>query len=426
VQVQKTKPGYKRIKSLVGKIPEKWKIVSLKELADVKGGKRLPKGEKFSKKTTALPYIRVTDFKNNSVDMSNIQFLKTDIQEKIKRYTISVNDLYISIAGTIGLVGSIPKELDNANLTENAAKICNIKNITKDFLLHSLNSTLIQNQIQSYRSKSSQPKFALFRIEKLKILLPPLPKQEKIASILSNVDSLTHQYEKIIESTKKLKIGLMQQLLTKGIGHNKFKQVILFPYFLSMEIPEEWETKTIGELTQLTMGQSPPGESYSDFKGTPLLNGPTEFGLFHPIPVQYTTKPTKMCESNDILICVRGSTTGRLNRADQRYCIGRGLAAIRGKKGKASTDWLFTHFERLQTIIFHIASGSGTTFPNINRDLIKKFIIPYPKLPEQEKIASVLSNVDTRIFELESKKSSFELLKKGLMQKLLTGQILVH
>ena len=174
------------------------------------------------------------------------------------------------------------------------------------------------------------------------------------------------------------------------------------------------------------MGQSPPGETYTtNDEETPLLNGPTEFGQEYPTPIQFTTKPTKLSQKGDILLCVRGSTTGRLNLSDQIYCLGRGLASIRGLSEKTDTKWLYYQLVSLQSTIYNIASGGGSTFPNINKDLIGKFLLPYPHFLEQQKIASILSNVDSQFQKQLEYKTNLETLKKGLMQKLLTGQIRV-
>ena len=107
----------------IGAIPSCWEVVRLGDVAEVKGGKRLPKGSPFANSDTGLPYVRVVDFQDRTVNACDIQFLCPETQQTISRYTISSNDVYISIAGTIGLVGIIPECLDGANLTENAAKI---------------------------------------------------------------------------------------------------------------------------------------------------------------------------------------------------------------------------------------------------------------------------------------------------------------
>ena len=136
-----------------------WPLVKLGELVKVKGGKRLPKGSGYSESKTAYPYIRVTDFKNNSVRNSGLVYIEKEIQEKIARYTISCDDVYISIAGTIGIVGIIPEHLDGANLTENAAKLVinNKGQLDKNYLVRFL-STAGQTQIHERKKTTSQPK----------------------------------------------------------------------------------------------------------------------------------------------------------------------------------------------------------------------------------------------------------------------------
>ena len=108
----------------IGPMPESWEPTTVVSVAAVKGGKRMPKGISLTSEATGQPYIRVTDFKDHSVDADHVLFIPKGYEAGIARYTISSTDVYISIAGTIGLVGQIPDALDGANLTENAAKLC--------------------------------------------------------------------------------------------------------------------------------------------------------------------------------------------------------------------------------------------------------------------------------------------------------------
>ena len=97
----------------------------------------------------------------------------------------------------------------------------------------------------------------------------------------------------------------------------------------------EWKEGKLVDIAEIVMGQSPKGESCNqNGNGKPLLNGPTEFSAKHPVPIQFTDAPTKQCNTGDILFCVRGSTTGRMNWADREYVIGRGVAAIRHRHGR--------------------------------------------------------------------------------------------
>ncbi len=177
-----------------------WPIVKLGNLVDVKGGKRLPKGDTYHNSETKHPYIRVTDFINGSVNVQGLKYITEETHNKIQRYTISKDDVYISIAGSIGIVGKIPSSLDGANLTENAAKLV-IKDgqlLDQNFLIWFL-TTQGQDQIQSKKKATSQPKLALFRIEEIELPLPPLKEQKRIAAILDKADAIRQKRVQAIE-----------------------------------------------------------------------------------------------------------------------------------------------------------------------------------------------------------------------------------
>lgn len=137
------------------------------------------------------------------------------------------------------------------------------------------------------------------------------------------------------------------------------------------------------------MGQSPDGDSYNTTgQGVPLLNGPTEFGPRHPVPIQWTNSPTRFAEPGDVLLCVRGATTGRKNIANERVCIGRGLAAIRGIRERTSTEYLWFVFDFVTDAL--LKETAGSTFPNLPCDKLSAVCIPLPSLAEQERIAARL------------------------------------
>jgi type I restriction enzyme S subunit len=177
----------------------------------------------------------------------------------------------------------------------------------------------------------------------------------------------------------------------------------------------EWETGTLGDIAELVMGQSPTGETCNENgKGVPLLNGPTEFGGSHPKPGQFTTDPRKYAETGDLLFCVRGSTTGRMNWADQRYAIGRGLAAIRPKQGNE-----YRHFVRAvidANLPRLLASATGSTFPNVSREQIRKIACNIPPLAEQKAIAAVLGALDDKIELNRRMNATLEAMARALFQ----------
>ena len=158
----------------------------------------------------------------------------------------------------------------------------------------------------------------------------------------------------------------------------------------------EWKMTALGEVADVIMGLSPKGDTYNQKKdGIPLLNGPTEFGPYHPHAILYTTDPARFAEPGDLLFCVRGSTTGRMNWADRQYAIGRGIAAIRAKtNGK---DTFFAYCCICDSMKRLLSFTSGSVFPNLSTGDINAFEIPWPEESVRTCIAHILGTLDDKI-----------------------------
>ena len=154
--------------------------------------------------------------------------------------------------------------------------------------------------------------------------------------------------------------------------------------------------ENLSDVADIIMGQSPPGNTvFSERRGLPLLNGPTEFGPHHPLPAQYTSDVRKHALHGDILFCVRGSTTGRMNWADQEYAIGRGVAAIRHKSWPELQPLIRAVIE--DSLPSLLAQATGSTFPNVSSQQLSS--IPFPDIPvnDQRAIAHILGALDDKI-----------------------------
>ena len=171
----------------------------------------------------------------------------------------------------------------------------------------------------------------------------------------------------------------------------------------------------LGTIAEIIMGQSPAGETCNESgEGLPLLNGPTEFGPHHPIPVQHTIDPRKKAKPGDILFCVRGSTTGKMNWADREYAIGRGIAAIRHRRGKEYQHFLRGLIDfRLPELL---AQATGSTFPNVSFDQLTD--LPWDELTENEQraIAAVLGSLDDKIELNRRMNETLEALAQSLFK----------
>jgi len=183
-------------------------------------------------------------------------------------------------------------------------------------------------------------------------------------------------------------------------------------------LPKDWIWTVFGEISRINMGQSPSGSSYNNSgHGTPLLNGPTEFGEEYPVAVQWTTSPVKICKKGDLLICVRGNTTGRMNWADQEYCIGRGLAAITPLENIVKRELLFSFL--LMKVEEIMRRTRGSTFPNLKSDELHKFPFPLAAYTEQEELVVRIGEAFSAARELERNMATSFLHSERLRQSIL-------
>ncbi|HQG82068.1 MAG TPA: restriction endonuclease subunit S, partial [Caldisericia bacterium] len=253
-------------------------------------------------------------------------------------------------------------------------------------------------QILNFNPGSEHKRYWISEYSNTVIPLPSLPEQEKIAEILETVDNTIEKTDAIIEKYKRIKQGLMQELLTKGIDSNwkirsekthKFKDSPLG------KITEEWEVKKLGEINHIIMGQSPNSSLVNKIgNGIAFLQGNAEFTDKYPNPTNWIEKPLKIANKGNILISVR-APIGALNITDRQYCIGRGLASIEPYNNLTDKFylWNFIHFHINELIKL----GQGSTFEAIGSKELFNLQISLPPLPEQERIASVISQVDAVI-----------------------------
>jgi type I restriction enzyme S subunit len=324
------------------------------------------------------------------------------------------------------LYGKLRPYLDKAVVAETEG-ICSTDilvlepiEVSSWFLCGVLHSNAFLDHAKQTTHGVNHPRTSWSGIEAFEILSLGLLERRKISAVLLKIQRAIETQDKIIQLLRDLKKSIMQHLFTHGLHGEKTKMTEIG------EMPESWETCPIGVFAEVVMGQSPKSHHYNkDGTGLPLLNGPAEFTNRHPIPVQWTTSPTRIAKKGDILFCVRGNTVARMNIADQDYCVGRGLAAIRGIAKTSTTDFLYFvihyHAERIYTF----ATAGGSTFPNFSRTDFDALAVQKPSVDEQTRIANILGILDHKTTLHESKKSALQDLFKTTLNKLMTGDIRV-
>ena len=299
--------------------------------------------------------------------------------------------------------------------------------LDKGFIYHFFNSESYKKDIKSSATGTTVRHTAPKRIYSVRMAVPPISEQKRIASILTTVDDKVLFIENQIQQTEQLKKGLMEKLLTEGIGHTEFKDTKIG------RIPENWGIKTLRELTKekIVYGIVQPGPHIE--KGIPFINS-KDVGVDINIEMLSCTS-IKINEKysrskvipGDIVLSLRGNTgqTSIVPSSLTEANLSRGVARIRVK------DSYFSQYIKYQLgnpiVVKRIHTvRNGTTFKEIPLEALRQIYLPCStSILEQKQIASILSTVDDKIEILTQKKSEFQTLKKGLSQQLLIGQMRV-
>lgn len=416
------KPEYKQTE--VGVIPHDWDVKAIDQIAFVTSGKRLPLGFSLVDVPTPHPYIRVTDMRPGTVDASEIMYVPESVFPAIERYRIYQGDLFISVAGSLGIAGKIPEELDGANLTENADRITDIR-CSQDYLLHILLSPLIQNAIGSNRTVGAQPKLALAKIRKLLIPLPTDEnEQHAIAAALSDMDALLDGLGRLIAKKRDLKQAVMQQLLTGKIRLPGFQG--------------DWEMKRLEHAGRCLRGVSynPSNDlAAHDTESTIRLlrANNVQDAVVATSDVQYVSvarvSSNQVLRKHDIVLCMANGSKQLVGKAGlfavddgYDYTFGVFMGCFRVDAAAANPVFVFSLFQtgRYRGYINNLLAGSSIN--NLKPSSIESLEFRFPRLPEQTAIAAVLSDMDAELSALEARRDKTRALKQGMMQELLTGK----
>lgn len=200
-----------------------WVVKKVGEFAEVKGGKRLPKGHVLITEKTDHPYLRIADFGENTIDQSDLHYITDETYAEISRYIITSEDVYLSIVGSIGKTGVIPKELDGANLTENAARIISQSTLPK-YLCAYLSSPITQDDIQGRIRSATLGKLSLLNIKDISVPIPTKEEQAEIVRILDSLFAKEQQAkeaaEAVLEKIDLLKKSVLARAFRGELGTN--------------------------------------------------------------------------------------------------------------------------------------------------------------------------------------------------------------
>ena len=406
-------------------LPEGWEWCRLGEICEIKGGKRLPKNSSFSDTPTNHIYIRVADMKNSTVLLEDLKYIDDEVFEKIKNYLISKEDLYLTIAGTIGEVGIIPNDLDGMNLTENAAKLTEIK-ISRLFLMYCLSSNFCRQQFFSGFHQVAQPKLSLETANKTQLPLPPLAEQhcivKKIEQLLALVDAIEQLQEELKALVKQAKNQVLNYAIAGKLTHqdpnDEPAEALLkrigkttaadTPY---EKLPKGWAWCRLGEVANIISGVSYNKKDISN-NGIRILRGGNiqnskvlilEDDIF--ISENYKNETNSVKIGDIVIVASTGSNlligkAGFIKKDLDNTQIGAFLRIIRPISDICSFLQLIFISDFYRTYIRDLAKG--TNINNIKNEYLTEFIIPLPPLAEQHRIVQQIENYFTAFDQIEN------------------------
>ena len=427
------KKGYKSVPWLFGKeieIPEKWEVKKCSKILELKHGYQF-RDEDFIEGKKGIKIIKIGNLKQNgSIDSNTCDIISLDKKSDFLNIIINSGDVLMALTGaTLGKTIMVPKINEILLQNYRVGNFYPRTNIDKKFLYYVLKNIFTQKQIWFLVNSNAQPNIGKEDFDKIKIICPTFSEQQKIATILSNVDNLIESTVQVITNSKKVKKGLMQKLLTRGIGHTKFKKVTMGLRYMLETYPEEWIISTLEENAELQRGKfgHRPRDDPEFYGGKyPFIQtGDVEKSNKYILTYSQTLnekglKVSKIFPKGIIVITI-AANIGSTSITTFDTCFPDSLIGI------STNDMNIEFLEYFMTTRKNYLNAVATTSAqkNINYETLNPLKIPVPPLPEQQKIASILSNIDSKIESQEKYKKKLERLKKSLMQKLLTGEVRV-
>ncbi len=419
--------GYTVIQEKKEALPAGWVMKKLGEISIKLASGATPKGGDSSYKSSGISLIRSQNILDFTFSYNGLVFIDNDQANKLQNVEIKENDVLINITGdSVTRCCSVPNQVLPARVNQHVMiirvnnKVCD-SNYIKYYLLNPISKSHLLSLSSSGATRKALTKTMM---DNLKIWLPPLQEQKKIAAILSSLDD---------------KIELNQQINKKL---EEMAQAIFKEWFIDFNFPDEngnpyrdaggamidselgqipayWSVGKLGEEFNITMGQSPVGSSYNESKeGMIFFQGRTDFGTRFPSIRLFTTEPKRIAKKFDILLSVR-APVGDINIALQYCCIGRGLAAINAE----NKSYCYYKLQFLQQQ-FNIYNGTGTVFGAINKDQLHGLSVVIATQNVVRNFEDVVSKIDEKIYHNHLEILNLQNTRDTLLPKLLSGEIL--
>ncbi len=378
-----------------------WEQRKLGDIADIKDSARIS-NELWVE--NGIPYLRSSDLVNG--ELNGELFISKETYEGYASKTGAPqkDDVLFTSGGKVGVVYH---KKDESPVYVQGGAVLYVKTSTSNLLDGSFLSIYFGSpRMQTYMDIASSggtiKHFTLKPANASPIIFPGLSEQQKIGAFFKELDKTIALHQRQLDNYKQLKKSMKQKI---------FDQKLRFKDADGNDYPK-WKRRTLGEISEIIMGQSPDSANYtSNEQDTVLIQGNADLNGGRITPRIYTTQITKTCEAGDIILTVR-APVGDLAIANTRACIGRGVCAIKGDL------YIYQYLEMIRDTDGWRKIIQGSTFESINSNDVKDLPIDVPSSEERKKIAEFFKALDRRIEKSTQRVESMKQFRKGLMQQM--------
>ena len=398
---------------MLSEVPEGWSFTAFDEAAKLQSGFPFKSASFSDDKTVGYPLIRIRDL----LKQDPSKFVN---EEVLPEFIISKGDVLIGMDGEFNCV---EWQTRDAALNQRVLKVMETNLSHRKFLLYLLQPLL--TELEKSISGTTVKHLSTRDLRRLDLLLPPLPEQKRIAEILSSVDESIQATQSVIDQAEGVKRGLMEDLLTGGLGSEAIARG---------EVPDGWHEFRLEYLSHfITKGATPTTYGFGwEQSGIPFFrsecvseNGFIESGMAFISEKAHAKLSRSIVKANDLLISITGNV-GRVAIVPKCFYeanINQHIARVRINSEEVDTAFVYqvlsSHFQRQK----FASIVTGQAYPQLSLRQIRETALISPPLPEQKRIAEILSSVDEFIQSQKQIIDQYQVTKKGLMDDLLTGKV---
>ena len=397
---------------------EEWKEYKLKDVATLTTGFPFD-GHKYGKDG-----IRVV--RGDNVTIGNLRWDSDKDKrwaepfERSTEYSLHAEDIVIGMDGSrVGKNRAQVKKEDLPLLIAQRVACVRHNDLSlQKYLYYLIFSDSFEQYIKAVQTGTSIPHVSLKQIGDFPIVLPSISKQKRIAEILSSLDKKIEVNRRINDNLEKQAQALFKSWF---VDFEPFRDQPFVESELGM-IPKGWKVGTLNEIADITMGASPSGTSYNvTGEGDVFYQGRAEFGFRFPNRNMYTTAPKRFAEIDSVLLSVR-APVGDINVAEEKCCIGRGLASVKSNKGNNS---YILYLMKSLNSVFDQFNGEGTVFGSINKKGLEQLSIIIPREEDINKFDKICNPFDMQIKKCDTESRRLAQLRDSLLPRLMSGELKV-